>query len=153
MTPGCYMAKLDIANMYLTLGLSVESRKHFGFINQGRKRRYSPKGCLSELNWVQVCWVHLWLRSFPLQPCFEGVHSVVNYMDDFFVVGLTYASCLFNLACLTQSSQFCHAMAGLSLMTKQPALLKWWRSLEFNWTLARWRYQSNPRKQRPSLLL
>lgn len=94
LTPGCYMAKLDIANMYLTLGLSMDSRKHFGFINKGRRRRYKrlPFGVK-----LGSCVMSGFMAEVLAIAASEGVESVVNYMDDFFIVGLTYAICLFNL--------------------------------------------------------
>lgn len=94
LTPGCYMAKLDIANMYLTLGLAKETRKHFGFLNNGSRQRYKRMPFGAKLG---SCVLSAFMAEILAIASSEGVVSVVNYMDDFFVVGLTYASCLFNL--------------------------------------------------------
>jgi hypothetical protein len=94
MTPGCYMAKLDISNMYLTLGLSNETRTHFGFVNNGRKKRYKrmPFGAKSGAPVLSS-----FMAEILAIAAHEGGSSVVNYMDDFFVTGCTYAECLANL--------------------------------------------------------
>lgn len=94
MTPGCYMAKLDIANMYLTLGLSKETRKHFGFVNNGRRKRYKRMPFGAKLG---ACVLSAFMAEVLAIAASEGVESVVNYMDDFFVTGHTYAECLANL--------------------------------------------------------
>jgi hypothetical protein len=88
------MAKLDIANMYLTLGLAKETRKHFGFINNISRRRYKRMPFGAKLG---SCVLSACMAEILAIAASEGVDSVVNYMDDFFVVGITYASCLFNL--------------------------------------------------------
>ena len=94
MTTDCYMAKLDISNMYLTLGLAKETRKHFGFVNHGMRKRYKrmPFGAKSGAAVLSA-----FMAEILAIAEFEGVKSVVNYMDDFFVTGLTYAECLANL--------------------------------------------------------
>jgi hypothetical protein len=88
------MAKLDIANMYLTLGLAKETRHHFGFVNNRRKQRYKrmPFGTKSGSPVLSA-----FMAEVLAIAAFEGVESVVNYMDDFFVTGTTYAECLANL--------------------------------------------------------
>jgi hypothetical protein len=93
-TPECYMAKLDIANMYLTLGLAQETRKHFGFVNEGRRRRYKRMPFGAKLG---SCVLSAFMAEVLAIAASEGVKSVVNYMDDFFVTGSTYAECLANL--------------------------------------------------------
>lgn len=94
MTLGCFMAKLDIANMYLTLGLSHETRKHFGFVNKGQRRRYKRMPFGAKLG---SCVLSAFMAEVLAVAASEGVTSVVNYMDDFFITGLTYAECLANL--------------------------------------------------------
>ena len=94
LTPGCFMAKLDLAHMYLTLGLAMDSRNYFGFINRGRYWRYKrmpfgvklASGVLSAFM-AEVLEI---ARS-------EGVSSAIVYMDDWFIVGRTYCECLKNM--------------------------------------------------------
>jgi hypothetical protein len=88
------MAKLDIANMYLTLGLAKETRKHFGFVNNGRRRRYKRMPFGAKLG---ASVLSAFMAEVLAIAASEGVDSVVNYMDDFFITGDTYAECLANL--------------------------------------------------------
>lgn len=91
MTPGCFMAKLDLAHMYLTLGLSLESRRFFGFSNRGRRWRYKrmPFGVK-----LASCVLTAFMSEVLEIARFEGVLLAIVYVDDWFIVGATYAECL-----------------------------------------------------------
>jgi hypothetical protein len=94
MTPGCFMAKLDLAHMYLTLGLSLESRQFFGFTNRGRRWRYKrmPFGVK-----LASCVLTAFMAEVLEIARFEGVMLAIVYVDDWFIVGATYAECLKNM--------------------------------------------------------
>lgn len=94
MTPGCYMAKLDLSNMYLTLGLAMKTRKHFGFVNAGGKKRYKRMPFGAKL--APSVLIAFMAEVLAIAAA-HGITTVVNYMDDFFIVGDSYASCLYNL--------------------------------------------------------
>ena len=94
MTPGCYMAKLDLANMYLTLGLSLCSRKFFGFHDGNMNRRYKRMPFGAKLG---AAVLSAFVAEALAIAAFYGIKTVINYMDDFFIVGVSYAECLFNL--------------------------------------------------------
>jgi len=90
LTPGCFMAKLDLAHMYLTLGLALDSRKFFGFKNGGRYWRYRrmPFGVKLAAGVLSA------FMSEVLEIArSEGVASAIVYMDDWFIVGRTYSEC------------------------------------------------------------
>jgi hypothetical protein len=97
MTPGCYMAKLDLANMYLTLGLASDTRKYFGFCNKGVRKRYKRMPFGAKLG---AAVLSAFMAEVLAIAAFLGVKTVINYMDDFFIVGQTYAECLSNLKVL-----------------------------------------------------
>ena len=94
MSPGCFMAKLDLAHMYLTLGLSLESRRFFGFTNRGRRWRYKrmPFGVK-----LASCVLTTFMAEVLEIARFEGVMLAIVYVDDWFIVGATYAECLKNM--------------------------------------------------------
>ena len=94
LTPGCFMAKLDLAHMYLTLGLALDSRKFFGFTNNGRFWRYKrmPFGVKLAAGVLSAFMAEVLEIARA-----EGVSSAIVYMDDWFIVGATYAECLKNL--------------------------------------------------------
>jgi hypothetical protein len=94
MTPGCYMAKLDLSNMYLTLGLAMKTRKYFGFVNRGVRKRYKrmPFGAKLAPSVLSA-----FMAEVLAIAAANGITAVVNYMDDFFIVGGSYAACLSNL--------------------------------------------------------
>ena len=94
MTPGCYMAKLDLSNMYLTLGLAMDTRKYFGFVNRGVKQRYKRMPFGAKLAPSVLI---AFMSEVLAVAAAHGIDTVVNYMDDFFIVGDSYASCLYNL--------------------------------------------------------
>lgn len=97
MTLGCYMAKLDLANMYLTLGLALDSRKFFGFRNKGVRKRYKRMPFGAKLG---AAVLSAFMAEVLAIASFYGIKTVINYMDDFFIVGETYAECLRNLKLL-----------------------------------------------------
>ena len=97
MTPGCYMAKLDLSNMYLTLGLALDTRKFFGFCNKGVRKRYKRMPFGAKLG---AGVLSAFMAEVLAIAAFYGVKTVINYMDDFFIVGRTYAECLSNLKIL-----------------------------------------------------
>lgn len=97
MTPGCYMAKLDLANMYLTLGLALDTRKFFGFCNKGIRMRYKRMPFGAKLG---AAVLSAFMAEVLAIAAFLGLKTVINYMDDFFIVGATYAECLSNLKLL-----------------------------------------------------
>lgn len=97
MTPGCYMAKLDLANMYLTLGLAMDTRKFFGFCNKGVRKRYKRMPFGAKLG---AAVLSAFMAEVLAIAAYSGVETVINYMDDFFIVGRTYAECLSNLKLL-----------------------------------------------------
>lgn len=94
MTPGCFMAKLDLAHMYLTLGLSLDSRRFFGFSNRGKRWRYKrmPFGVK-----LASCVLTAFMAEVLEIARFEGVMLAIVYVDDWFIVGATYAECLKNM--------------------------------------------------------
>lgn len=91
MSPGCFMAKLDLAHMYLTLGLAEDSRHFFGFSNRGRRWRYKrmPFGVK-----LASCVLTAFMAEILAIARSEGVYLAIVYVDDWFIVGATYAECL-----------------------------------------------------------
>ena len=94
LTPGCFMAKLDLAHMYLTLGLALDSRKFFGFKNCGRYWRYRrmPFGVK-----LAAAVLSAFMSEVLEVARSEGVFSAIVYMDDWFIVGRTYSECQRNM--------------------------------------------------------
>ena len=91
------MAKLDLANMYLTLGLALDTRKYFGFCNKGVRKRHKRMPFGAKLG---AAVLSAFMAEVLTIAAFFGVKTVINYMDDFFIVGQTYAECLSNLKVL-----------------------------------------------------
>ncbi|WAR12563.1 POL-like protein [Mya arenaria] len=93
-TPGCFMASIDLKDAYYTVNVSEEFRKYLRFIWRGQLYQYT---CLAN-----------GLASAPrkftklLKPVFsclrmKGFPSVV-YLDDSYLQGTTYAECLENVS-------------------------------------------------------
>ena len=59
MTPGCFMAKLDLAHMYLTLGLAMDSSRE----SFSASRTLVVSG---DTNWPQVFSLRSWLKFSKL---------------------------------------------------------------------------------------
>jgi Reverse transcriptase (RNA-dependent DNA polymerase) len=94
MTPGCWMAKLDIQSEFLTIGIAYDSRRYFGFNFRDTKWAYRrcPFGgklfpALASAFMAEVLAV---ARS-------EGCSRAIVYMDDFLVMGDTAEECQRNL--------------------------------------------------------
>jgi Reverse transcriptase (RNA-dependent DNA polymerase)/Reverse transcriptase-like len=94
MTPGCWMAKLDIKSEFLTMGLAYDSRHLFGFRRGDKKWYYKrcPFGgklfpALASAFMAEVLAV---ARSL-------GCERALVYMDDFLVMGDSREECQRNL--------------------------------------------------------
>jgi hypothetical protein len=94
MTPGCWMAKLDLDAMFLSMPISYRSRRHFGFRWRGKVFYYkrTPFGgkLFPAVMTAFMAEVLAVARS-------RGVNRAVGYMDDFLVMGDTAEECQLHL--------------------------------------------------------
>ncbi|WAR24273.1 POL-like protein [Mya arenaria] len=93
-TPGCFMASIDLKDAYYTVNESEEFRKYLRFIWRGQLYQYT---CLAN---GLACAPRKFTKLLkPVFSCLrmKGFPSVV-YLDDSYLQGTTYAECLENVS-------------------------------------------------------
>jgi len=90
MFPNCWMAKIDLKDMFHSLGLAYDSRRYFCFRDsQGKPFRYRRAPFGGKL-FPAV------LSAFMAEVCAvanaRGI-ALVTYVDDFLIVGPSYHAC------------------------------------------------------------
>ena len=86
MTPGCWMAKLDLDAMFLSMPISYRSRRHFGFRWRGQVFYYKQTPFRGKLFPAVMT---AFMAEVLVVARSRGVNRVVGYMDDFLVMGDT----------------------------------------------------------------
>ena len=90
MTPGCWMAKLDLDAMFLSMPISYRSRRFFGF-RCGAKVFYYKRTPFGGKLFPAV--MTAFMAEVLAIARSRGVDRAVGYMDDFLVMGATAEEC------------------------------------------------------------
>lgn len=98
MTPGCYMASLDIASAYRTVPVFPDHWRY-----QGVRWSFDNQ-CSSYLIDTHLCfgircapYIFSTISDFVVRSMYrQGIYRVINYLDDFLVFGDSFDECQFN---------------------------------------------------------
>lgn len=95
MTPGCFMASIDLKDAYYTVPISTDHPKYLKFIFNGSLYQYTclPNGL--------SCAPRVFTKL--LKPIYATLHNLgylsLRYIDDSYLKGDTSSECLENVNC------------------------------------------------------